>query len=89
MPYISQENRDKIAPVLDPLLEQIELGEINGPGEINYIITKILLARILKRPVYCDFNEVVGILECVRQEFYRRLVTIYEDGKIELNGDVY
>jgi hypothetical protein len=32
---------------------------------------------------------LVGVLECAKQELYRRILIPYEDAKIELNGDVY
>lgn len=88
MPYITQEDRKKIEPILGPLLDQIALGEFSHPGQINYVITKIIMAT-LERPSYCDFNKVMGVLECVKQEFYRRAVGPYEDRKIRHNGDVY
>jgi len=31
----------------------------------------------------------MGVLECIKQEFYRRAVAPYEDKKKEENGDVY
>jgi hypothetical protein len=38
---------------------------------------------------YFSYNEVVGVLECVKLEMYRRLVAPYEDRKCKENGDVY
>ena len=38
---------------------------------------------------YATFNEVVGVLECAKQEFYRRVVAGYEQEKFVANGDVY
>lgn len=60
-------------------------------GELNYAITR-LIQEFLDRqgkPGYRDFNEVVGVLECCKLEFYRRAVAAYEDEKIAENGDVY
>jgi len=31
---------------------------------------------------------MIGVLECVKQEFYRRKVAPYEDIKIIENGDI-
>ena len=36
-----------------------------------------------------DLNELIGALECAKQELYRRVVAPYEEDKIEENGDVY
>jgi hypothetical protein len=38
---------------------------------------------------YKSINDVIGVLECVKQEFYRRIAVPYEDKKIEQNGDIY
>ncbi len=37
---------------------------------------------------YSKANELVGVLECVKQEFYRRQVVPYEEEKIRENGDL-
>lgn len=37
---------------------------------------------------YADYNEVIGVLESCKLEFYRRHVAAYEDRKIKENGDV-
>lgn len=62
------------------------------PGELNYLIT-ILLGRYLhsygENPKYADYNEVIGVLECVKLELYRRAISKYEDEKRAANGDVY
>jgi hypothetical protein len=34
-------------------------------------------------------NEIVGALECCKQEFIRRKLNPYEDKKIKENSDVY
>lgn len=82
------------------LLRGANTPEVNKvathPGTLNYIITRICLwwLRCRLRPVgsdwrsYQNFNEVIGVLECVKQELYRRHVAPYEDEKCEENGDV-
>jgi hypothetical protein len=61
------------------------------PGELNFCITRMCLEYTGANwsPNYALFNEIIGVLECVKQEFYRRAVAPYEDKKIEENGDVY
>ncbi len=83
MPYISDEdgNREK---VLD---RAADFPESLDAGELNYAITKLLLARKPKR--YEDFNRLIGVLECCKLELYRRAVGPYEDIKCKENGDVY
>jgi hypothetical protein len=37
---------------------------------------------------YSNLNEMIGALECCKQEYYRTVVGPYEDMKIDENGDV-
>ena len=77
MPYIKPEDRD------DLLVPQT-------PGELNWKITTLCLEYLdAKAQKYHDYNEIIGVLECVKLEFYRRAVASYEDRKIKENGDVY
>ena len=82
MPYIAHASR----PYYDTLVAGIPVATMET-GEINYLITKILLATSPKR--YEDYNRLIGVIECVKLEMYRRAVASYEDKKIEENGDVY
>ena len=81
-PYIKEKYR-----------KEIDLGRIpDSPGELNYLITTTILDYLGGEGavvIYSDFNEVMGVLECVKQELYRRMIAKYEDEKCELNGDVY
>ena len=66
-----------------------------SPGELNYWITNELLEYLARRASldngqgYAHYSEVVGVLECVKQEFIRRILNPYEDKKIKENGDVF
>jgi len=82
MPYIKAAKRAHIDRVVDLLS-----GWIDNEGELNYAITKLLLAR--KPENYAAFNNLIGVLECCKLEFYRRAVAEYEDKKAAINGDVY
>ena len=84
MPYIAQSQRKNINPNIDKLL----LSMLRTPGELNYIITRLVLSYTTPLN-YTRIAEVTGVLENVKQEFYRQAVAIYEDQKIEENGDVY
>ncbi len=57
-------------------------------GEMNYFITKVLLTN-KDFHNYQSYMEIVGTLECVKLEMYRRAIATYEDNKKEENGDVY
>jgi len=89
MPYVDQATRDALA---DNAYYSTSVGG-DGPitaGELNYCITR-LCDRYLSesKHKYTDYNEIIGVLECAKLEFYRRLIVPYEDQKKEENGDVY
>ena len=84
MPYIKKEDRHKVD---EKILEIARV--INEVGEYNYVITRLLHAYIEKNGLrYKYLNDVVGILGCVSNEFYRMVVSGYEDCKIKTNGCV-
>ena len=67
-------------------------------GELNYAITKLCDNFVAFRSGtindmyelrYDNINEVIGALECAKQEFYRRIAAPLENMKIAENGDVY
>lgn len=85
MPYIEKETRKKLNPAIDSLA-----NEINTVGELNYCITRFCLNFLEKSVVsYVTLNEIIGLLECIKLEFYRRVLSFYEDKKCSENGDVY
>jgi hypothetical protein len=85
MPYIKQQDRDRLDPKIKELASVINTDQ--RAGELNYIITKLLLT-FKGDGKYKDYNELIGMLECCKQEFYRKHVGPYEDVKIGENGDV-
>lgn len=98
MPYITQFARLKLDRLLDCMKDLLGSESMrNGlsPGELNYLVTKLLLMHLdvfskrdLVNADYAQYNVVVGVLECVKQEFYRRWVAGYEDMKREVHGDI-
>lgn len=79
MPYIPEEKRG-FGTLLSP----------KNRGELNYAITtlcKEYIARAGER--YENYDAVIGTLECVKLELYRRRIAAYEDKKIKENGDVF
>lgn len=88
MPYIKSENRDTFDRTIQQLVEQ--LGESpNFEGNLNYIISKLIDELCVHHQGYAQINRVVGVLECAKLEFYRRIAVGYEDKKIRENGEVY
>lgn len=79
MPYIQQEDRDKI----------LSGEKYTTPGELNFCFTGVALEYLGDNPNYQKFNDVIGAIECCKMELYRRKIALYEDEKIQTNGDVY
>ena len=87
MPYIDRKARKMIDKGMMPVTA----------GQLNYKITTEILKWLdgIKEDInseinsYADYNEVMGVLECVKQELYRRVIAPYEDKKEEENGDVF
>ncbi len=57
-------------------------------GMVNYTLTKIL-DGVYGSGGYEVYNRLMGVLECVKHEYYRRKISDYEDEKIAENGDIY
>lgn len=80
MPYIDKERR-----------QQIDEGSLPASsGELNYVITQACTTYLSMWGMsYHHINEIVGVLECVKLELYRRIAAPYENVKKVTNGDVY
>ena len=88
MPYIEKKGRDYWDPKITDLREEIERVSPE-PGDMNYIITKLLIAWVKDKLKYAKICMVMGTLICVMFEFYRRVAVPYEQKKIDENSDVY
>lgn len=78
MPYIEETKRRDVR----------ENGGINA-GELNYEISHICHSYIKHKGLkYVTLNEVIGVLECCKQELYRTVAAKYEDKKRLANGSV-
>lgn len=86
MPYIPKHKRERLDTILRFLASRIE-----GPGELNYAVTFLLVRYIL----YCGGLSygtsalARGVLKDVSDEFYRRVMHTYENKKCFSHGDVY
>ena len=76
MPYIEEKDR--------------EIVSICTVGKLNYEIHELVNQYLdnSDRISYGAINDVMGVLECVKQELYRRLAVPYEERKLSENGDV-
>ena len=94
MPYIKKQQREHF----DSSIEHLSMLARNwgskdsepNEGDLNYIITRLLALayNMAEDPRYHKINAIVGILECIKLEFYRRSAAGYEDIKAVENGDV-
>ncbi len=90
MPYIPETERKGIDKLLNEVLENIIDNNINTHGKLNYMISKIIHTFVEKQGMnYQNLNNVIGMLECVKAEYYRRIVSPYEDIKKNENGEVF
>ena len=87
MPYIKQEKRPLYKKEIEGLVRKLEAQPLTEQdGDLNYIVTSIM--KTLYKPRYFNYNRALGVLEAIKQEYYRRVVAPYEDEKIRENGDV-
>jgi len=80
MPYIRQDVRT----ALD------EGGVPRDAGELAYVLSQVVdeyLSHVIVN--YAKHAEVVGVLETLKLEYYRRFTGPYEDQKREENGEAF
>ena len=91
MPYIKEEKREELDPCIDNLIRCLDpekdLIIDNILGDINYTFSRIL-GGLMGSPSYNKIAMITGVLENIKQEFYRRVAEPYEDKRILENGDI-
>ena len=87
MPYIPQSERDIVDHALGLLVK--DLGEAGfTDGQLNYVVTTLVLNKLGDEPRYADYNAAIGVLECAKLELYRKFIAFYEELAIRKNGDL-
>lgn len=87
MPYIKREARPELNDRMKPLIEHLKsLPVEEQDGALNYAVTRMIKSVYPMR--YYHLNRAMGVLECIKQEFYRVVAGPYEDEKIRDNGTV-
>lgn len=82
MPYINSKKRGVNISLNKKM-------DFDHPGDLNYVIHTLLFKYLDKNGLnYRSINDILGALEGVKQEFYRRLAVPYEEEKIKENGDI-
>lgn len=91
MPYVKQQHRNQLDPFINKLIAEIHKESLKEQwqGNLNYCLTKIVMGVVGKEINYSNINNLIGVIECVKQELYRRVASPYEDAKSKENGDVY
>jgi hypothetical protein len=96
MPYINEDERLELDEAIKKLAEAILDNQtgLNNPhdfsnylGRINYCFSRCL-SMVMKDVSYKKIAMATGVLENIKQEFYRRVASLYEDRKINENGDI-
>lgn len=101
MPYVESKFRNRldihVEKVVDALVKAVSDKEVEDfdsrdlldcAGNLNYTVTRICASLLAGKPSYSKVAIITGVLENVKQEFYRRVASPYEDRKIIENGDV-
>ena len=81
MPYIKRGRRVE--------LDAVALSAPTNAGELNYMITKLLVSYCVKMGLnYQHINDCMGAAHGAATEFYRRVAAPYERTKVAENGDI-
>jgi len=89
MPYIKPEIREQYDPILEEIIINLRTEtDENLAGVLNYCISKMVYTIAMDDMSYHRINFLMGMLECSKEEFYRRVAIPYENEKIVQNGDV-
>jgi len=87
MPYIPPSKREKYDSLIEELSYMLkDEKSYESDGILNYIISKLI--HLNYSLTYFSQNRAIGVLECIKQEQYRRVTAPYEDQKIKENGDI-
>jgi hypothetical protein len=87
MPYIKPEKRIELNEIVEQITMHMQkIPENQWDGCLNYLFTKTL--KDLYKPSYFNYERIMGLLECMQHEFYRRWISSYEDLKKEEHGDI-
>ena len=96
MPYINEEEREELDSAILGLVCAIrnKKSGLDNPndlssylGRINYCFSRVI-GQLINTISYNKIAMITGVLENIKQEFYRRLASVYEDQKINENGDL-
>lgn len=104
MPYVDEKYRESLNPEIMALVVKLKscIADVENPfelenptneqllssaGNINYVVSMIC-GSLMGQITYPKIAIITGVLENIKQEFYRRVASPYEDKKITQNGDI-
>ena len=96
MPYIKEDERLELDDCIELMIKCIKDNKTalvnphdfsNFLGRINYCFSRII-SGVMGTVSYSKIAMATGVLENIKQEFYRRVAEKYEDNKILANGDI-
>jgi hypothetical protein len=104
MPYIKEDRRAKLDSSINSLVVSIKTNIndsnpykppkltneefLNIAGDINYCVSR-LVSQLMGEVSYSKIAIITGVLENIKQEYYRRVAESYEDKKLIENGDIH
>jgi hypothetical protein len=90
MPYIPKKDREKFDSLIEDIVDELTSHGYTSPkvGELNYVMSSIIWKLFKQNPSYTLGNNLIGTIQCVDREFYRRKLAKLEDKKILENGDI-
>ena len=84
MPYIEQKDRMQYSHGIDMIAERLRENNFE-PGHVNYVFSEIIGAWFRHEKRYVTICKIMGTLQSVASEFYRRKGAPYEDVAIDKN----
>lgn len=90
MPYIAKADRPKFDSLIEDVVDALtDHGYKNfEQGELNYVVSSIVWKLFEQNKKYGTGSKLKGVLDDVKDEFYRRKMVPYEDEKIKEHGDL-
>lgn len=95
MPYIIEEKRQQLDTSIEQLHKilvdmMLDNEDENMEGNLNYTITRLLMMVYGSKDGtrYSHINDAIGLLECIKLEFYRKVAAPHEDQKEFDNGAI-
>ena len=92
MPYISKDRRNEIylQTKHGNGFDSLVIEEMNSAGDLQYAMAIMFKSYIERKGLnYQHCNDIMGALAGAQMEFYKEVVSKYENMKIEQNGGVY